>query len=90
MSHNQPLRLDRIFQRYDPPLFFVTLCAARRRKVLANGRAHAAFVSYAKKGRDHNVMVGRYVVMPDHMHFFVAGDHEFDLGMSVRGLKRVE
>ena len=27
--------------------------------------------------------------MPDHKHFFVAGDHEFDLGMWVRGLKRV-
>ena len=27
--------------------------------------------------------------MPDHIHFFVAGDHEFDLGMWVRGLKRV-
>ena len=33
--------------------------------------------------------VGRYVLMPDHIHFFVAGDHEFDLGMWVRGLKRV-
>ena len=88
MSHNQPLRLDRIFQRYDPPLFFVTLCAARRRKVLASGHAHAAFVSYAKKGRDHNVAVGRYVTMPDHIHLFVTGDHEFDLGMWVRGLKR--
>ena len=89
MSHNQPLRLDRIFQRYDPPLFFVTLCAARRRKVLANAGAHTAFLGYAKRGLDHNVAVGRYVIMPDHVHLFVAGDHEFDLGMWVRGLKRV-
>jgi len=28
------------------------------------------------------------VIMPDHIHLFVAGDHEFDLGMWVRGLKR--
>jgi putative transposase len=89
MSHNQPLRLDRIFQRYDPPLFFVTFCTARRRKILANARAHTAFLDYAKRGLDHNVAVGRYVIMPDHIHLFVAGDHDFDLGLWVRGLKRV-
>jgi REP element-mobilizing transposase RayT len=89
MSHNQPLRLDRIFQRYDPPLFFVSFCTARRGKILANTRAHTAFIDYAKRGLDHNVAVGRYVLMPDHIHFFVAGDHEFNLGMWVRGLKRV-
>jgi REP element-mobilizing transposase RayT len=89
MSHNQPLQLDRIFQIYDPPLFFVAFCTARRRKILANTRAHRAFIDYAKRGLDHNVAVGRYVLMPDHIHLFVAGDHEFDLGMWVRGLKRV-
>jgi putative transposase len=89
MSHNQPLRLDRIFQIYDPPLFFVTFCTRRRQKILANTRAHGAFIDYAKRGLDHNVAVGRYVLMPDHIHFFVAGDHEFDLGMWERGLKRV-
>jgi putative transposase len=89
MSHNQPLRLDRIFQRYDPPLFFVTFCTARRRKILANTRAHTAFIDYAKRGLDHNVAVGRYVVMPDHIHLFVAGGDDFNLGTWVRGLKRV-
>ena len=34
-------------------------------------------------------MVGRYMTMPDHIHLFVAGEHKFDLGMWVRGLKRV-
>jgi putative transposase len=56
---------------------------------LANARAHTAFLDYAKRAPDHNVAVGRYVIMPDHIHLFVAGDHEFDLGMWVRGLKRV-
>ena len=56
---------------------------------MANTRAHRAFIDYEERGLDHNVAVGRYVLMPDHTHFFVAGDHEFDLGMWVRGLKRV-
>jgi putative transposase len=89
MSPNKPLRLNRIFQSYDPPLFFITFCTVRRRKILANTRTHNAFVGYAKRALDHNVAVGRYVIMPDHIHLIVAGDREFDLGMWVRGLKRV-
>ena len=89
MTLGKPPRLDRIFQTCDPPLFFVTLCTARRQKVLANAGAHTAFLDYAKRGLDHNVTVGRYVVKPDHIHLFVAGDHEFDLGIWMRGLKRV-
>src|SRR5213080_558042 len=89
MSYNQPPRLDRIFQRYDPPLFFVTFCTAGRRKILANAFVHDAFMDYAKKALGHNIAVGRYVVMPDHVHLFVEGGRDFDLGPWVRGLKRV-
>ena len=78
-----------MLQIYHPPLFFVTFCTVRCRKILANTRAHRTFIDYAKRGLDHNAAVGRYVLMPDHIHFFVAGDHEFDLGMWVRWLKRV-
>jgi REP element-mobilizing transposase RayT len=34
------------------------------------------------------VHVGRYVVMPDHLHLFVDGGEKFDLGLWMRGLKR--
>jgi putative transposase len=88
MSRNQPPRLDRIFQRYDPSLFFVTCCTAGRRRILANTRGYIAFVDYANRGVDRHVAVGRYVIMPDHIHLFVAGGADFDLGMWVRGLKR--
>ena len=37
---------------------------------------------------EFNVAVGRYVVMPDHIHLFVRGDEEFDLGKWINGLKR--
>jgi hypothetical protein len=29
---------------------------------------------------EFNVALGRYVVMPDHLHFFVRGDQNFVLG----------
>jgi putative transposase len=32
--------------------------------------------------------VGRYVIMPDHVHLFVSGDDDFSLVQWVRALKR--
>jgi REP element-mobilizing transposase RayT len=29
---------------------------------------------------DHNIAVGRYVIMPDHIHLFVCGPDDFELG----------
>jgi putative transposase len=34
------------------------------------------------------VEVGRYVIMPDHVHLFIRGNDAFDLGLWIRGLKR--
>jgi REP element-mobilizing transposase RayT len=89
MTLGKPPRLDVIFQRYDPPLYFVTLCTRLRRKILANGDAHCAVLEYGERGIERNVALGRYVIMPDHIHLFVRGGPEFNLGIWVRGLKRV-
>jgi REP element-mobilizing transposase RayT len=88
MTLGKPLRLEWIFQRYDPPLYFVTLCTLRRRKILANEVVHIALVEYGDRGLEMNVALGRYVIMPDHLHLFVRGGPEFQLGLWVRGLKR--
>jgi putative transposase len=89
MTLGKPPRLERIFQRYDPPLYFVTLCTRRRRNVLANEIVHRAIIQYGERGVERNVALGRYVIMPDHIHLFVRGGPEFQLGFWVRGLKRV-
>src|SRR5713101_200744 len=89
MTLSQPSRLTRIFQKYDPPLYFVTLWTDNRRNILANEKVHAALLEYAQAGVARGVASGRYVVMPDHIHLFVPGGHNFDLGVWVRGLKRV-
>lgn len=86
---DRPHRLDVVFDRYLPPLYFVTFCTANRKPVLTNEEVHVAFRQYAEKGiRDHGVAVGCYVIMPDHVHLFVRGGHEFQLGIWVRGLRR--
>lgn len=84
----RPPRLGLVFQRYDPPLYFITFNTRDRRKLLANAKVHSAFVGFAATGLDQGIAVGRYVIMPDHVHLFVRGSLDFVLGQWVRMLKR--
>src|SRR6516225_567201 len=70
------------------PLYFVTFCTHLRKPFLACDDVHAAFVAYSERARDLNVAVGRYVIMPDHIHLFVRGSQDFELGPWVGLLKQ--
>jgi putative transposase len=89
MSLGKPPRLEQVFQKYDPPVYFVTLSTNSRRQLLANDAVHSAVVEYGCEAVRRGIALGRYVILPDHIHLFVAGDDDFDLGIWVRGLKRV-
>ena len=89
MSLGKPPRLEQVFQKYDPPVYFVTLCTNSRRQLLANDAVHSAVVESGCEAVRRGIALGRYVILPDHIHLFVAGDDDFDLGIWVRGLKRV-
>jgi putative transposase len=89
MSLGKPPRLDEVFQKYDPPLYFVTLCANHRGKLPAKEKIHTALVRYGRSGIERGVALGRDVIIPDHIHLFVGGEDDFDLGLWIRGLKRV-
>jgi len=43
---------------------------------LAVPELHRAFLEFAKLGEDHGAFIGAYVLMPDHIHLFVALDAE--------------
>jgi putative transposase len=82
-----PPRLRWIFAHN--PLFFVTFATYERRKVLASYAVHKAFISFATKAySDHNIAVGRYVIMPDHVHLFIRGPDNFMLGQWIGMLKQ--
>jgi putative transposase len=83
-----PPRLGLIFQRYHPPLYFVTFNTYHRRKLLANGRVHDLFVAFASAGETHGIAVGRYVIMPDHIHLFIRNGSEMKISQWIRLLKR--
>jgi putative transposase len=83
----RPPRLNRIFAT--GPLYFVRFCTYERQRFLAKDEVHTAFVLFAKRAKDtFNVAVGRYVIMPDHVHLFVRGDDNFRLGSWVGALKQ--
>jgi REP element-mobilizing transposase RayT len=75
----RPPRLNPIFQTYDAPLFFVTACTLYRHRFPSLQIALDAFRAYATRAQSFNIAVGRYVIMPDHLHLFVCGPHNFVL-----------
>jgi REP element-mobilizing transposase RayT len=55
------------------PFYFITFNTYERRNILASDDVHETFRSFCQRAEDeHDVAVGRYVLMPDHAHFFVA------------------
>jgi putative transposase len=84
---HRPLRLGRVFDI--SPLYFVTFCTHDRMPFLAREKIHAEFIEFAKRAeRDFNIAVGRYVIMPDHVHLFVRGAPDFVLGRWIARLKQ--
>ena len=72
MIKDRPHRLDLIYFR--SPLFFVTFCTRNRTKIPSLDLAQREIENYARLGiLNFDIAVGRYVIMPDHVHLFVRG-----------------
>jgi putative transposase len=83
-----PRRLDIIFPKR--PVYFVTCCTYRRKSHLANDLVHEAFVKFSRRAeQDFGTAVGRYVILPDHLHLFVALPDDIKLSDWIGTLKRV-
>ena len=67
-------RLDRIFVR--TPIYYLTTCTDNRRQTLACESVHETFIDFAKEGPRYGGWVGAYVLMPDHLHVFIALDDQ--------------
>ena len=67
-SMNRLSRLDIIF--IEAPVYFITACTEKRRHLLANDDAHEVFRRFCSLARGRGVLVGRYVLMPDHLGGF--------------------
>ena len=87
MIKDRPHRLDLIY--INQPLYFVTFATRDRKRIPSLDVAQAALEKYAHRAIENfNVALGRYVIMPDHVHLFVRGDRSFTLSSWIGGLKR--
>ena len=82
-------RLQRLEQLFTTePVFFITMCTGQRRHLLGNRILHSAFLSFAEAASSHGVFVGRYILMPDHIHVFAAFTSDSpSLSLWIRSLK---
>ncbi len=73
-------RPDRLFVSH--PLYFVTACTENRKPILANAKVHHDFQELCHAGLERGVFVGKYVLMPDHLHLFVAFNDAFESALA--------
>jgi len=62
-------RLQRVW--IDCPIYFVTTCTFKRRPILVSKEVATIMIQELQTAHDrHAWAIGRYVIMPDHLHFF--------------------
>jgi putative transposase len=81
----RPPRLRLIYE--NAPLYFVTFCTYERRSLLAFDVVHQEFRKAAECVCAVGNAVGRYVIMPDHIHLFLRIGTCGRLGLAVKCLR---
>src|SRR5437660_9095591 len=70
IGRKHPIHLD-VHDRHDAPIIvFLTVCTKDRKAILASSESQALLI--AAWGTAKMWRVGRYVIMPDHVHLFCA------------------
>ena len=71
--HKHLRRLERAW--IDWPTYFITACTFNRRSILTSKEVAKILVGEWRKAHDrHGWAIGRYVVMPNHVHFFCSAE----------------
>ena len=81
-----PQRLRWLFTEY--PIFYLTACTYDRRQILARPAVHETFINFGLRAVGYGVWVGRYVIMPDHIHLFAGfGPESISLSRWMKSFK---
>ena len=74
-THAHLKRLTNVFQ--ENPIYFITCCCKRRLPTLNNSIANEILVDEWQNSRErHGWCIGKYVIMPDHVHFLASPNAE--------------
>jgi len=88
LQRTQPVHLPNIERFNQPIILFVTVCTKNRKEILANQHMHEAMLQAWRSAPRWRV--GRYVIMPDHVHLFCAPTYESEpLTQWIRFWKRL-
>ena len=71
----------------DQPIIFITVCSERRRRWIADRQVQGDLLTVWREARAWRV--GRYVLMPDHVHLFASPASDIDLESWVAYWKRL-
>ena len=81
-------RLSTIWTARGRSIFFVTFCTGQRQSWLDREEIHQAFRTFCRASPERaGVWVGRYVLMPDHLHVFVSAEGSRGLSKWVGAVK---
>jgi putative transposase len=70
-THRKLTRLGRVWVPH--AVYFITTCTQNRKAILAHPDAATVLREEWTMAKDrHGWLIGRYVIMPDHIHFFCA------------------
>ena len=71
--HKHLRRLERVW--IDSPIYFITTCTLERRAILASTDVAEILIDEWRNAHGrHGWAIGRYVIMPDHVHFFCSAE----------------
>jgi REP element-mobilizing transposase RayT len=71
--HQHLRRLERVW--IDWPIYFITTCTQGRRSILGSKEVSEILTDEWRNGHGrHGWAIGRYVIMPDHVHLFCRGE----------------
>jgi REP element-mobilizing transposase RayT len=71
--HKHLHRLERVW--VDWPIYFITTCTFERRPILTSREVAEILIDEWQQSHNrHGWAIGRYVIMPDHVHFFCSAE----------------
>jgi len=62
--------------------------AHNRQPILANPETHQKFITFVEKSAQKGAAIGRYILMPDHIHLFLRCHESLKVGDTIRLMKR--
>lgn len=78
-------RLEEVYPGYS--IYFITFCTHEHEAFLANPGMQEAFHNFCVQARERNVLAGRYMIMPDHVHLFVRFGGDVQISTWIKSLK---